>query len=128
MDMQKWIRETIPAGTRLVLAAGLVVLAGCSKSPQDQLLDAGRCVFAAIQLEDKTLYRAATARMQKVALVIRDQGGPGANDAAAAQVDQQVMAEMTAHKSLPAAMAMFKEWRDDSTCKDMLAEYRKAQP
>ena len=122
-------RDKTPGRMRFVLAGiGMaLLLAGCGKSPEDQLLEAGRCVFAAIQLEDKALYRAATARMQQVAEVIRAKGGPGANAEAAARVDQKVMGEMTAHSKLADAMAMFQDWRKDASCKDMVAQYRKTQ-
>lgn len=129
LNVRDSAQQKPPGRTRFVLAGvGLaLLLAGCGKSPEDQLLEAGRCVFAAIQLEDKTLYRAATARMQQVAEVIRAKGGPGANEEAAARVDQKVMGEMTAHKNLADAMAMFQDWRKDASCKDMVAAYRKTQ-
>ena len=125
MDMQKWIRETIPAGTRLVLAAGLVVLAGCSKSPEDQLLDVGRCMKAGWLLQDRELVAAAEYRQKQViADMPRIQGSPALF---MARLNERINDEVGMHRSKQGAMETLLEWQGSSMCQSMVKQARQAR-
>jgi hypothetical protein len=122
--MQKWIHKGIRTVLAAGLASGLLALAGCSKSPEARLLDAGRCMKAGWLLEDRELMAAAEYRQKRVVADMPSINGSMA--LYAARMNEQINDEIGMHRSRQGAMETLLEWQASSMCQSMVKEARQA--
>lgn len=120
--------QKLPGRTRFVLAGiGLaLLLAGCGKSPEDQLLEAGRCMKAGWLLEDRELSAAAELRQKQVLADMPTPGGPVS--LYFARLNERINEELGLHRGRGQAMATLLEWQSSSRCQAMVKELRTTRP